>query len=205
MQIGRCFLQYFLAFCALCAVNHCFSVALFTMCGYCLLTYAFVYTFLLVTISLFLSTAVYHILIRKDEKNKILQDLSAVSYEDIPYVMVWLINKSKERESNYLTSNEKEVTPEGEPCVACYENMPVIKNMPCGHTVLCKSCNWNLLRISIENRSPLICSWCRTGIKDFCGEMRPDLDLVEWGDIKGALNELEMLKTKRKRSVGSAR
>lgn len=193
-------LQYFIAFFALCLTNHCISVALFSICGYCLLTYSVVFTFVLVTISLFISSAVYHMLIKKDEKNKMLEELRAVSYEDIPFVMAWLIDKSNERHIK-----ECKVDNEDEQCVACYENRPTIRNVPCGHQVLCRGCNWNLLRISIENRSPLTCSWCRTGIKDFEGEMKPDLHSLEWSDIKGALVQLEIVKERRKRSVGTLR
>ena len=202
-HIFRWFIQYFLTFCVLCVANHCFSVALFTICGYCLYTYTFVYTFLLVTFSLLLSNAVYGFLIRREEKHKVLEGLRAVSYEDVPHVMVALFNRSNERKAKNLCGHQDEVTPEGELCVACYENKPTIQNIPCGHSVLCKGCNWNLLRISIENRTPLICPWCRVGIKDFCGEMKPDLNSIEWMDIKWALMELDMLKAKRRRSAGA--
>ena len=202
-QIIRWLIQYFLTFCALCAANHLFSVALFTICGYCLYTYTFVYTFLLVTFSLFLSNAVYSFLIRREEKHKVFEGLRAVSHEDIPRVMVSLINRSNERKAKDLCGHQNEVTPEGELCVACYENKPSIKNIPCGHSVLCRGCNWNLLRISIENRTPLICPWCRVGIENFYGEMKPDLNSIEWMDIKWALMELDMLKAKRRRSAGA--
>ena len=202
IEMCKWLLQYSLTFCALCVANHCFSVTLFTMCGYCIFTYAFAFTFFLTTFSLFLSSAVYYFLAKREEKNKVLEDLRAVSYEDIPRVMVWLINKAKARETKTSCANQNDIT-RGELCVACYESQPSIKNIPCGHSVLCRSCNWNLLRISIENRAPLICPWCRSGIQDFHGEMGPDFQSIEWKDVKDALLELEMLKAKRHRSAGA--
>ena len=154
--------------------------------------------------ALFVSSAAHHVL-RKKEKTKLIEELRSVSYEDIPYVMVWLINKANERRTKCLIPNQDEAAPVEELCVACYENVPSIRNTPCGHKVLCRGCNWSLLRISIENRSPLICSWCRGAITDFEGEMRPNMDFVELSDIKGALFQLETVRARRKRYVGAAR
>ena len=200
MKLCICILKYLIGFSALCTANHCFSVTLFYLCGYCLLTYAVVYTFCLVTVSFFLSTVVFHIFIRKDDKKRILDDLRGVKYEDVPYVMVSLLKKVQEREPSRLTDKSDSIIDE-RLCVACYEAAPTIMNIPCGHMVLCSSCNWHLLRVSIENKSALICSWCRTGIKDFEGEMRPNLELIEWEDVRDALLDLQGWKTKRNKNV----
>ena len=203
IQVFKWLFQYFITFCALCTANHCLSLAIFEMCGYCLYTYTLIYICLLVAFSLLLSCAVHNILVRRGEKYKLLEELRAVKFEDIPHVMICLINKSKEREAQKLHAHQNEITPESELCVACYENKPSIRNVPCRHSVLCRSCNWNMLRVSIENRTPLICPWCRMGITEFCGEMRPDLTSLQWVDIKWALKELETLKSRRRRGAGT--
>ena len=139
---------------------------------------------------------VYHLFIRKDERQRMMADLRAVKHEDIPYVMVSLLERIKERgyEQKIRNKHEHEAKEGDNSCVACYEVIPSIKNQPCGHVVLCSRCNWHLIRVSIENRTPLICSWCRTPVKDFEGELRPNLDLIEWKDIKDALTDLKFRK-----------
>ena len=193
--------QYSILFGLLCAINHGFSVMLFHLCGYCLVRYSVAYIVFLMTTSLLLSNVLFRAFVRRDEKRRILKELRTVTSEDIPYVMIQLIQKSRGREMSNSTSQKRR--PDGDEeklCVACYERAPLIKNIPCGHVVLCKECNWSLLKVSIENRSLLSCSWCRTGIKEFEGEMRPDLDLIEWEDIQTALNTLESVKSNRKQN-----
>ena len=192
MGFLECLAKYFTAFFILCTLNHFVSITLLRYCGYCIVTYALVYTFCLVTFSMFLSTVVYRVLVCKDRKKQVLQELRAVSYEDIPFLMIALLERIKQRKPPHERHAEPEA--HGKTCVACYEASASITNMPCGHMVLCSACNWHFLRVSIENQTALTCSWCRTPIKDFEGAMRPNLDLIDWQDIKEALTELKSKK-----------
>ncbi len=190
-----CLARYSVGFVILCIVNHFVSVVMFRQCGYCLVTYIFVYTFYLVTVSIFLSTIVYNLSVRKDEQTRLLAELRAVKYDDMPYVMVSLLERIRERQKAgkpQFDEHAKEASQDQ--CIACYEVLPSIRNVPCGHVVLCSGCNWQLIRVSIENQSPLVCSWCRTPVKDFEGQLRPNLDLLELQDIRDALSDLKMRK-----------
>eukprot|EP00794_Sanderia_malayensis_P020367 gene20367-22376_t len=190
-DISKCMLGFIF----LCIVNHFVSTVMFRRCGYCLVTYAVVYTFYLATVSLFLSTVVYNIFVRQDDQQRLLLELRSMKHEDIPFVMVLLLERIRERQSKQKEPQDGEIDNEAtEACIACYDELPSIRNMPCGHVVLCSSCNWHLIRVSIENRSPLACSWCRTPVKDFEGQMRPNLDLLELQDIKDAMAEIKSRK-----------
>ena len=202
-KITRLF-GYFVLFLLLCIPNHFVSVILFNVCGRCLWTYLLVYTTCLIVMSTVLSTIIFQIFIGKDDRGALLRDLKKVRYEDMPFIMVKLLEKENERkaDSKYSTLLEKaQIQEPGEDdrvCVACLDLKPSIVNRPCGHNALCSRCNWHLLRVSLETRSPLACSLCRSPIRDFDGDMRPNLELIEWSDVKEALEALRDFHRRRK-------
>ena len=62
-------------------------------------------------------------------------------------------------------------------CIICYENNASTRFLPCNHQVICGSCAWKYIGVSVEEKNGLRCVLCRTDIENFTGDLLTELTI----------------------------
>lgn len=63
-------------------------------------------------------------------------------------------------------------------CIICYENNASTRFLPCNHQVICGSCAWKYIGVSVEEKLGLRCVLCRTNIENFTGDLLTELTIT---------------------------